>query len=117
MRKVRSISNIWELDKYIDKFLGDIFAESDFDFDFEKPLKIFDYEFNELIGFYGSSNRVKNDDMFNDVYTYYLLPRIIFGKCKEITKRLHIKYEKDDEGDYIIHYVSGITEIEDCEDP
>jgi len=117
MSKIKNISNIRDVEKLVKKFLRDVFADFDFDIKLEKPLKVYDYEFNELIGFYGSSNRVVNDGVFNDIYNYYLLPKIIFGKCKEITKRLYIKYKKDNEGDYILYHVSGATETEDCEDP
>jgi hypothetical protein len=119
VRKVGSmkVESIRDLDKLIDKFLSDVFAEFDFDLDLEKPIKIYDYEFNDLIGYYDSSNGVVNDGIFDDEYSYYLLPEEIGGRCKEITKRLYIKYEKDEDENYIIHHISGITEIADCEDP
>ena len=119
MRKVGSmkVESIRDLDKLIDKFLGNVFADLDFDLDLEKPIKIYDYEFNDLIGYYGSSNGVVNDGIFDDEYSYYLLPTEIGGECKEITKRLYIRYEKDENGDYILHHISGTTEIADCEDP
>ena len=116
MRKVRSIKSIRDVEKLVKKFLGVWFAEFDFDLKMEK-LKITDYEFNGLIGFYASSNRVANNGMFFDEYSYYLLPMEIGGKCVEITKRLYVKYERDEDGNYIIHNVSGATETEDCEDP
>ena len=117
MRKVKSISNIRDVEKLVKNFLRDVFADFDFDLKLEKPLKIYYYEFNELIGFYGSSNRVANNGMFFDKYSYYLLPMEIGGKCVEITKRLYIKYERDEDGNYIIHNISGATETEDCEEP
>jgi len=119
MRKVGSmkVESIRDLDKLIDKFLGDVFTDLDFDLQLEKPLKIQSHEFEELVGFYDSSNGVKNDEIFDDEYSYYLLPEEIGGRCKEITKRLYIKYEKDEDENYIIHHISGATEIADCEDP
>jgi len=112
---LRKVRNIRELDKLIDKFLGTLFAE--FDLKLEKPLKITDYEFKDLIRYYGSSNRVVNGGIYSDRYSYYLLPKEFGGKCIEPTKRLYIKYEKDEDENYIIHHISGATEIADCEDP
>ena len=119
MRKVGSmkVESIRDLDKLVEKFLGNVFTDLDFDLDLEKPIKISEHEFNDLIGYYDSSNGVVNNGIFSDEYSYYLLPEEIGGKCKEITKRLYFKYEKDMDKNYIIYNISGITEIADCEDP
>ena len=119
MRKVGSmkVESIRDLDKLVEKFLSDVFAEFDFDLDLEKPLKISEHEFEELVGFYDSSNGVINDGINYDEYSYYLLPEEIGGKCKEITKRVYIRYKKDEDGDYILYYIGGTTEIADCENP
>ena len=109
-----------KLSDYVDQFLGG--KQNDFDLKLEKPLKINEDEFRELIGYYDSLKGVIDNGIFEENFFYILYKERRDSECTIPIKRLYIKFNiEDDNGEtkYILHHIRGLSEkIElDCNNP
>jgi len=100
-----------KLSEYVDQFLGG--KQNDFDLKLEKPLKINEDEFRELIGYYDSLKGVVDNGIFEENFFYILYDKRRDSECTIPIKRLYIKFNIEDDDDktkYIIHHVRGLSE-------
>ena len=91
--------------KFIDLFLEDYVKEFDVKLD---EITFNEYEFDNLIGNYDSSNGTVNGGIHTDEYTYDINDMDM--------KKLIIDYTKTDDGKYVILSIKGLTEMKQSGD-
>jgi len=96
------------LNELIDQFLEGKYDK--FSLSFEEYLRLSDEEYWDLIGnnFDSSSGAVNNLGQYLiDKYSYDIED---YEKCVKITKKIFITYHYDENNNYVIHSIEGLTE-------
>jgi len=101
-----------KLSDLVDQFLKGKY--NDFAVYFEKPLRITENEFENLIGHYNSSRGQEDNGVFDEEYVYIVnKEKTDSGKCILSLKRLFLEFNMKEDNDktiYIIHYAKGLSE-------
>jgi hypothetical protein len=95
------------LNGLIDQFLEGKYDK--FSLTFEEYLRLSDEEYWYLLGNFDSSGGAVNNlgEYFIDTYTYDIED---YEKCKIIKKKIFITYHFDENNNYVIHSIEGVTE-------
>jgi len=104
MRKKGLLKTLNEL---IDQFLEGKY--DNFTLSFEEYLRLSDEEYWDLIANFDSSGGAVNNlgQYLIDKYSYDIED---YEKCVKITKKIFITYHYDENNNYVIHSIEGVTE-------